>query len=639
MTRFLWLVYAVANHMVVSAETTTGYKLDGKSPMCWENKSGKHFKCPEGLKLEFTDSSGIEAAVPLKEAMGSFAVILPPKLVLEGITMSRAPIGNYDIYHSNFHACGGGIFCTPIIKSNQGLLTSSVEQSANLDTRDRAEFNQEVTFPEPGLYQVIAHVQFGLDTNLEGETEGGPFLYDAASAISLSVTPDGQTTGTGSDDSSSSSGAIIGVNIGIIVVIAAVVGFILVRRKKSQSQVGGSNSSQQHPQIVYDQITSPDDNVQKTTYFPPPYESQAMDRNNATLSDNTHQIMKRQAMATNMDASARSAPGGTATTYFGSGTTTGTASYKSSGSSNAHEFVRNRPTEDADLHDMLYSNDTFKRCNIDSSKIIIYNVIGAGSFGEVLRGEYSACNVAIKRMHAFMAAKEADGFVGEIRLLMTLRHPNIVQFIGTSWIQGFGLCAVTEYMDRGDLTTVLESAKDLGLTWGNSKMGMATDSAKGLAYLHGLDPVVIHRDLKSRNVLVATNYTAKLSDFGLSRAVSTTSTMTVVGSNLWLAPEMIRGEKFTEKADVFSFGVVLTEFDTEKLPYHDLVTADGSRLTGVALAHQVAYKGRRPGFSAACHPGVRDLAMRCMDADPSRRPTAVEILCVLRGIPVNELND
>ena len=98
--------------------------------------------------------------------------------------------------------------------------------------------------------------------------------------------------------------------------------------------------------------------------------------------------------------------------------------------------------------------------------------------------------------------------------------------------------------------------------------------------------------------------------------------MTCVGSNLWLAPEMIRGEKFSESADIFSFGVVMTELDTEELPYHDLLGHDAHRMTGVALAHQVAYKNRRPTMLKDCFLKFDMLANWCMHPDPHKRPSA-----------------
>ena len=305
---------------------------------------------------------------------------------------------------------------------------------------------------------------------------------------------------------------------------------------------------------------------------------------------------------------------------------------KLSKSSTSSKFVRKKQTDD-NVNQVLYANDNFRRNNIDSSKLIILDVIGSGSYGEVVRGEYSSSSVAIKRMHSYMPSEEADNFINEIRLLMSLRHPNVVQFIGTSFIDGYGLCAITEFMERGDLTTVLSNiSMNSEFSWGNLKMSIATDIILSLAYLHGLEPVVMHRDLKSRNVLISQNFTAKISDFGLSRAISTTSTMTCVGSNLWLAPEMIRGEQFSESADIFSFGVMMTELDTGKMPYHDLLGYDGKRMSSIAIAHQVAYKNRRPTMSEDCYSKLDMLANWCMHSDPLKRPSPKSVLKTLRQV-------
>ncbi|EEY53027.1 protein kinase [Phytophthora infestans T30-4] len=95
------------------------------------------------------------------------------------------------------------------------------------------------------------------------------------------------------------------------------------------------------------------------------------------------------------------------------------------------------------------------------------------------------------------------------------------------------------------------------------KVKIALHVAHALTYLHSLSPVVIHRDLKSRNILLTADLDAKLTDFGISRE-RVDQTMTAgVGTSLWMAPEVLMGERYDDKADIFSFGVVLSELDLQ----------------------------------------------------------------------------
>lgn len=115
-------------------------------------------------------------------------------------------------------------------------------------------------------------------------------------------------------------------------------------------------------------------------------------------------------------------------------------------------------------------------------------------------------------------------------------------------------CFVTEFLERGDLFAVLRNPENR-LTWAKPILRMTIDTSRGMAYLHSMKPPIIHRDLKSMNILVSSTWGTKVSDFGLSREKSVDETMSVTGTPLWLPPEMIRGERYTEKADVYSFGI------------------------------------------------------------------------------------
>lgn len=282
---------------------------------------------------------------------------------------------------------------------------------------------------------------------------------------------------------------------------------------------------------------------------------------------------------------------------------------------------------------MLNSNKGLRMAEINFHDLKLQKIIGAGAFGEVIKGTYCGTPVVVKRMLRNKIKEDNLRMFGdEIQLMMNLRHPNIVQFIGASWNSYSNICFVTEFLERGDLFGVLRNQENK-LTWAEPILRMTIDTSRGMAYLHSMKPPIIHRDLKSMNILVSSTWGCKVSDFGLSREKSVDETMSVTGTPLWLPPEMIRGERYTEKADVYSFGIVLAELDTRKIPYHD-IKAKGARnkkVSGSTLMHMVAYDNLRPSLSPHCMDSVRDLYERCTADDQSARPTFEEIVQFLEN--------
>ena len=155
---------------------------------------------------------------------------------------------------------------------------------------------------------------------------------------------------------------------------------------------------------------------------------------------------------------------------------------------------------------------------------------------------------------------------------------------------------------------------------------MALDVAKGINYLHCLNPPIVHWDLKSPNLLVDKNWTAKVCDFGLSRFKANTfiSSKSVAGTPEWMAPEFLRGEPSNEKSDVYSFGVILWELVTMEQPWNGLSPAQ--------VVGAVAFQNRRLAIPANTPPVLASLMESCWADDPAQRPSFASIVESLKRL-------
>lgn len=198
-----------------------------------------------------------------------------------------------------------------------------------------------------------------------------------------------------------------------------------------------------------------------------------------------------------------------------------------------------------------------------------------GSYGEVYRAEYREMTVAVKKLQPFhrLDAMESE-FDREIEVMRSVRHPNIVLFLGGGrWHTDGCPFLVVEYMPRGSLMNILKSTDSIRITE-VQKIRFAIDIAKGMKYLHGLQPTRIHRDLKSANLLVSERWVVKVADFGSARLVKGEAIKQAtrrynqtpeqqpllkpenrltadVGTLLWSAPELLTGEPYGTAVDVY----------------------------------------------------------------------------------------
>ncbi|GLE02632.1 hypothetical protein PINS_up011473 [Pythium insidiosum] len=209
-------------------------------------------------------------------------------------------------------------------------------------------------------------------------------------------------------------------------------------------------------------------------------------------------------------------------------------------------------------------------------------------------------------------------------------HERIIRFIGIAWTDPSDLIVVTEFMGGGDLRSLLMDYAERSLPTGfnQDKLKIALHVIEGLAYMHQLEPQVLHRDLKSRNVLLSTSLDACLTDFGVSRELTDVTMTMGVGTLRWMAPEVMQGGRYTDTADVFSFGVVLSELDTHQLPY----SVEGRNLPDAAIITQISLGSLQVSFSPSADINIVDLARRCMAMSPADRPSAEYVMNSLSQI-------
>ncbi|GMF30926.1 unnamed protein product [Phytophthora fragariaefolia] len=262
--------------------------------------------------------------------------------------------------------------------------------------------------------------------------------------------------------------------------------------------------------------------------------------------------------------------------------------------------------------------------------LVFKRALSKGACGEVWLGEYQGQQVAIKRLLQAKAhrAEEVEEFAQEIELSASLKHPNIVSFIGVAWNSLNNLVMALEFFPMGDLQAYLSKHADL-MSWGREKIHIAVGVVRALEYLHSGAPPLIHRDLKSRNILLTNTLEAKLIDFGVSRGRQEHSMTAGVGTPYWTAPEVLEGKRYTEQADIYSFGVVLTELDTGKIPYYDALISEGKKPKPFQVLSDVMAGMLRPSFSDSCPARIRRIGVACCQHDPARRPRAAQVACLL----------
>ncbi|KAK7252224.1 hypothetical protein RIF29_36031 [Crotalaria pallida] len=256
-------------------------------------------------------------------------------------------------------------------------------------------------------------------------------------------------------------------------------------------------------------------------------------------------------------------------------------------------------------------------------------IIGHGAFGPVYKAQMSTGEtVAVKVLGTHSRQGEGE-FLTEVLLLGRLHHKNLVGLVGYGAERGQHMLLYT-YMSNGSLASHLYGQKDEPLSW-DMRLRIALDVSRGLEYLHfGATPPVVHRDIKSSNILLDQFMRAKVTDFGLSRPEMTKPHATNVrGTFGYLDPEYMSTGRFSKKSDVYSFGVLLFELITGRNPqqglmeYVKLAAMEGESTVGWEEIVDSQLNGK---YDVHKLNGMASLALKCVDQVSKNRPPMRDVV-------------
>ncbi|WOL14269.1 receptor-like protein kinase HSL1 [Canna indica] len=301
------------------------------------------------------------------------------------------------------------------------------------------------------------------------------------------------------------------------------------------------------------------------------------------------------------------------------------------------ELIRKNDLEQCNDDNSKWKVESFYPLEIDAEDVLNLNeenLIGSGGTGKVYKLELkNRGTFAVKQLHKGIETKV---LVAEISILGSIRHRNILK-LHASLTRGNLNFLVFEYMPNGNLYQALQRGTKSGeteLDW-NKRYKIAIGAAKGIMYLHhDCQPAIIHRDIKSNNILLDQDYEAKIADFGVAKIAEELDSTCVVGTHGYIAPELAYSAKVTEKSDVYSFGVVLLELLTGCGPVEphfgegkDIVYWVSAHLDQQSVSEVL--DSRVLSSEEDCMMKVLKVAVLCTTKLPNLRPTMREVVNML----------
>ncbi|XP_051142286.1 serine/threonine-protein kinase STY13-like [Andrographis paniculata] len=305
-------------------------------------------------------------------------------------------------------------------------------------------------------------------------------------------------------------------------------------------------------------------------------------------------------------------------------------------------------SKDTESHEMA------EEWEIDLSKLDIKNVIAHGTHGTVYKGIYDGQEVAVKVLDwgedgdatAAESAALRTSFKQEVAVWHKLDHPNVAKFVGASMgtsalkipsegvlssscnsLPSAACCVVVEHIPGGTLKKFLIKNCQKKLPF-KVVVQLALDLARGLSYLHSKK--IVHRDVKTENMLLDANRTLKIADFGVARieAQNPRDMTGNTGTLGYMAPEVLDGKPYNRKCDVYSFGICLWEIYCCDMPYPDLSFAE--------VSAAVVQQNLRPDIPRCCPGALAGIMRKCWDARPESRPEMDEVVRLLEAVDTSK---
>ncbi|WCJ23835.1 Protein kinase superfamily protein [Euphorbia peplus] len=290
---------------------------------------------------------------------------------------------------------------------------------------------------------------------------------------------------------------------------------------------------------------------------------------------------------------------------------------------------------------------------IDLAKLEIRHVVAHGTYGTVYRGTYDNQDVAVKLLDwgedGIATAAETTAlrasFKQEVAVWHKLDHPNVTKFIGASMgttnlkislknpndnptsLPARACCVVVEYLAGGTLKKYLIRNRRKKLAF-KAVIELALDLSRGLSYLHSQK--IVHRDVKTENMLLDTRRNLKIADFGVARveAQNPRDMTGETGTLGYMAPEVLDGKPYNRSCDVYSFGICLWEIYCCDMPYPDLSFAD--------VSSAVVRQNLRPEIPRCCPSSLANIMRKCWDGHVEKRPEMAEVVRMLEAIDTSK---